>query len=324
MAQTLVNLHSNPPSSEFAYRAACIHRFVRCGYFFRACDQRKIQRFRCALCGFYRSMATGEVFYRHRKRKVFASLYAGFASTMSQRRCAIVMALNRKTVVRKFRLLGKLSLNLLELQNCNRPLVEEFVFDDLETNEHTKCKPLSVTIAVERESRRVLGFTISKMPAKGRIASISRKKYGPRKDERALGRFQLFTKIQPLIHHQAFIRSDDNKHYVKDVRRFFPKGTHLVFKSSRSSDTGQGELKKIKRDPLFAINHTLAKFRADINRLIRKTWCTTKLASQLNLHIAIMATFHNYFLEHSTNIAPFKTVFETTSQWETLPCLLKG
>ena len=49
----------------------------------------------------------------------------------------------------------------------------------------------------------------------------------------------------------------------------------------------QGELKKRGKDPLFYINHTLAMLRANVNRLIRKTWCTTKDPAQLIYHLAI-------------------------------------
>jgi hypothetical protein len=65
--------------------------------------------------------------------------------------------------------------------------VESFQFDDLETIEHTKCRPLSVTIAVEDKTRKILGFEVSQMPAKGHLARYSVKKYGYRKDERQFG-----------------------------------------------------------------------------------------------------------------------------------------
>ena len=68
----------------------------------------------------------------------------------------------------------------LKLWNQNFKPAAEVEFDDLETFEHTKCKPLSVTLMVEYKTRRILGFEVSQMPAKGRIAHIARKKYGPR------------------------------------------------------------------------------------------------------------------------------------------------
>ncbi len=73
--------------------------------------------------------------------------------------------------------------------NATYPQVTSLEFDDLETFEHTKCKPLSATIAVESKTRRILGFRVARMPAKGLLAAISRKKYGYRKDDGIHERF---------------------------------------------------------------------------------------------------------------------------------------
>jgi hypothetical protein len=56
---------------------------------------------------------------------------------------------------------------------------------------------------------------------------------------------------------------------------------------------GLGELKDHSFDPLFAINHTLAMLRANLARLARRTWVTTKKASRLEEFIQIYAGFHN-------------------------------
>ena len=52
-------------------------------------------------------------------------------------------------------------------------------------------------------------------------------------------------------------------------------------------------LKKIRFDPLFSLNHTCAMLRANLNRLFRRTWCTTKKPERLALHIAMYVVFHN-------------------------------
>ena len=149
-------------------------------------------------------------------------------------------------------------------------------FDDLETIEHTKCKPLSVIMAVEKDTRRILGYTVSKMPAKGHLAKIARKKYGYRPDHRKAARDSLFKEISHKISPYAMIISDESPHYPKSVRTHFPKALHKTTFGKRGCVTGQGELKKVGYDPLFSLNHTFAMLRANINRLIRKTWCTTK------------------------------------------------
>jgi hypothetical protein len=221
------------------------------------------------------------------------TIFEHLASGVSQRRLAYLLRLNRKTIKRKFIFLGVQAKVLLYQHNLAQPKAEKIEFDDLETFEHSKCKPLSVTLVVESKVRRILGVKVSKMPAKGLLAAKALKRYGKRPDERYAGREVLFQGLGPLISETAVISSDENPHYLAQVKKHFPNANYKTFKGQRGSLGGQGELKKVKFDPLFSLNHTCAKMRADVNRLIRKTWCTTKLKERLELHLHIMALYHN-------------------------------
>jgi hypothetical protein len=222
-----------------------------------------------------------------------------FSGGFSQRRAAFVTGFNRKTIIRKFIWLGQWSRLLLASDNRTFPPAVGMEFDDLETHENSKYKPLSVTLAVEHGTRRILGFEVSQMPAKGRLARFAVKKYGPRKDERPSGRRALFEQIQGLVTKSATIRSDQNPHYAKDVKEYFPSARHEVFKGVRGCITAQGELKKTAYDPLFNLNHTCAMLRANINRLFRSTWNTTKKRERLEFHLSLYALVHNRVLIHN-------------------------
>ena len=76
------------------------------------------------------------------------------------------------------------------------------------------------------------------------------------------------------------------------------------YKSERSAVVGQGELKKIAHDPLFAVNHTCAMLRANINRLIRKTWCKTKDPKRLQDHCDMFTLLFNQYMVKKEILAP--------------------
>lgn len=103
-------------------------------------------------------------------------------SSVSQRRTSKILGLNRKTVARKLDFMGKLAIKIIPRLNAQHKKARIMEFDDLETFEHTKLKPLSVTMAVESKTRRILGVRVSQMPARGAITKLSIKKYGKRKD----------------------------------------------------------------------------------------------------------------------------------------------
>ena len=217
-------------------------------------------------------------------------------SSVTQRRIAFKHGLNRKTVARKLIYLAARA-RLKNDEDLKKAAPAEVIeFDDLETHEHSKCKPLSVPLAVEYRSRRILAFDVARMPCNGPLAKKARQSYGVRKDERKRSRNFVLERIKPHVVADFVIKSDENFHYPKDIKRHFPRARHLRHPGKRGAVTGQGELKKVKYDPLFSVNHTCASLRANISRLVRKTWSTTKKAERLRDHLDIYVSFHNEHL----------------------------
>lgn len=271
---------------------------IRKGFFFRRSDGQRIRRYLCRDCGKTFSSASFVTCYRQKKRKINDKLYRLICSGVSQRRAAILLGVNRKTVVRKFRFLAEQA--RLEHQDWLKDLEERPLaavqFDDLETSEHSKCKPLSVALAVVPKSRKILGFQVSQMPAKGLLAAIAFKKYGPRPDLRSQGWNALFESLKPVTRADAEWLSDQNPHYPEHLKKHHPNAVHQTVKGRRGSNFGQGELKKIGFDPLFSLNHTCAMLRANLNRLFRRTWCTTKTRQGLIDHLSLYVKYHNLTL----------------------------
>jgi hypothetical protein len=200
-------------------------------------------------------------------------------------------------VVRKFRFLAEqCRKNQAEfLRQFEEAKLSEVVFDEMETFEHTKFKPLSIPLATT-PTRQILAVEVASMPAKGLLADKSRKKYGYRKDERPIALKKLFERLVPITQPNAVFKSDQNPSYPFYLRRAFPKARHETTKGGRSAVVGQGELKKLTWDPLFSLNHTAAMLRANMNRLFRRTWCTTKTARGLRDHLALYVHYHNHTL----------------------------
>jgi len=273
-------------------------RVVRKGFYFRRSDGQRIQRYACLSCQNTFSAATGSPCFGQKKRKANFMVEKLLCSGVSQRRAAIVLGLNRKTIVRKFRFLAEQA--RLEQQQrqqlISKTPLRAVQFDDLETSEHTKCKPISVALAVEPKSRTILAFKVSRMPAKGLLAAVARRKYGPRRDERPTGWNEFFHELKPLVSPQAEWLSDENPHYPRFLKRHHPQAQHKTVPGQRGCSTGQGELKKVGFDPLFSLNHSCAMLRANLNRLFRRTWCTTKTLQGLMDHLSLYVSFHNRFL----------------------------
>ena len=81
----------------------------------------------------------------------------------------------------------------------------------------------------------------------------------------------------------------------------FKKSAQNWFYGRKGCVAGQGEMKKVGFDPLFSINHTFAMMRANISRLNRRTWNTTKKLSALVDHLSIYAWRHPTSLTSQSN-----------------------
>jgi transposase-like protein len=292
-----MKIHCHKCKLQFRRSKLYPKNIIRKGIFYRQSDRKKVQRFYCKPCHHHFSVATFSECYRQKKRHLNSLIVKEMVSVVSLRECHRKLKINRKTVSRKLAFMAKRAQRKLEKLNKLKPKSIIVEFDDMETFEHTKCKPLSITIAVESKSRWILGFEVSQMPCKGLLAKTAMKKYGFRKDLRSVGRSILFRRIRDYIKPGAIMKSDENPHYVNDVQKYFGPVVHKRYLGRQGAVTGQGELKKVGFDPLFSLNHTCAVMRARVSRLIRRTWNTTKKPERLVQHLALAVLHHNLSLK---------------------------
>jgi hypothetical protein len=105
-------------------------------------------------------------------------------------------------LARKCRNLNQKSLNKLKGRIHNIQL------DDLITKENSKLKPLSVSVCVDEDRRRILGLEVSQIPSFGDLSKFALRKYGKRTDQHAEGLRRLFSKIAPIVCAEVRIKSD--------------------------------------------------------------------------------------------------------------------
>jgi uncharacterized protein (DUF1015 family) len=89
------------------------------------------------------------------------------------------------------------------------------------------------------------------------------------------------------------------------ISKNFPRAQHLTHPGKRATVAGFGEMKQRSFDPLFQINQILAMFRANMNRLFRRSWNTSKRQSSLQDHVDIFVDYFNEVLR--LNVARCKS-----------------
>ena len=265
------------------------------GFYKRANDSRKVQRFKCKICNKEFSASTGTLEYNQKKRRVNYLLLQLFSSKVSQRRAAKIVKVNKNTVARKFDYWAKKAAvkNKRFKQKLKKNKAKSIQLDDMITKEKTKLKPLSISVVSDKDRRLILGAKVSQIPAFGHLAKISVKKYGYRKSYHVQKLDELFNDFSTVVCKNAVIESDMHQNYEPVVKKYYPKSQYNQFKSEKGCIAGQGELKKTKFDPLNSINHNLAMLRDGISTLVRRSWAVTQDPKRLQGHLEIYMYYHN-------------------------------
>ena len=227
-----------------------------------------------------------------------------FCSSTSVRRISRVLNTSRITVTRRIDKLEVVALKRQKdlLDYFEKNPVMHMQFDDLITYEHTKMKPLTVSLAIDKDSRAILGAEVSRIPAFGHLAKRSKKKYGYRVNNHEKGLMRLFEKTYKCIDKNALVKSDKHKTYPKFVTKYLPSVDYRTYEGGRSSVAGLGELKRKSYDPIFHLNHTCAMLRDSLKVLTRRTWCSVKRVDRLQQQLNIFIAYYNFkYLKLSLN-----------------------
>lgn len=215
----------------------------------------------------------------------------------TQRRTAKLIHCSKNTVARKLLWLSQYPETISQKGALDS---EHLQIDELETIEHTKLKPLTVPICIN-DNYKILGLSVGKIKAKGLLAGIALKRYGPREDEREKSLTELFENLKKSINKSPLtITTDAHPLYPKLIRKYFPNSKHIQVVSrdhlkKKRELVYTAERKKIF-DPMFALNQRCAMLRADIRRLTRRSWCTTKKIENLRKHLELYVIYNNEVL----------------------------
>ncbi len=310
------------PLADCPSRSGSPFTYHQRGAFQRRCDRKVVPRFQCLACSRGFSEQTFCVNYRLKCPQLLDAFWHDRISKVTHRQSARNHACSRTTEERHFRRIsahceafhgGRLS----EVKAAGG-LGATFSLDELETYEHHRTqKPVTVPILIERESGFVIDARVGTLPARGKSGDAQRRRLarrqkqegdcevqsggeGQRKSESrevvkaAFERLRDFSpKDRPLC-----VLTDEKQSYATLLQELFgERCEHQRTSSERRRDTS---------NPLWPINHTLARVRDNVSRLVRETWAAAKKRRWLAGHLAIWICYRNY-VRGRTNREPENT-----------------
>ncbi len=269
--------------------------YIKKGYFITQWNHQRVPRYQCLDCRKRFSSHTFYSTYRQKKPYLNDTIFKLYTSATTQRRLAKVLEVNLKTVVRKFLFLAenaermhleKLSQKEFDVTHCQ--------FDEMLTFEHTRLKPVSIALAVQKRDSKLIAIEVAQSHYQGVLSSVAFKKYGLREDQSHEARRQVLQTLQSQITSKCQLITDAKPVYRTEVGSYLP-GAELVQVKNRG-----GRLKRLLnakrrnvKDPMFELNLVAAKIRHDLSRMARKVWVTTKRQDRLQKHLLLFLASQN-------------------------------
>jgi hypothetical protein len=207
---------------------------------------------------------------------------------------AKVMGVTRRTIVRKFLFMAwQARLEHNRVVTSGELKTSWVQFDEMETFEHTRLKPLSIALAVRGKNGQILDAQVAEMNCKGHLASISQYKYGFRKDNRDIAREDVLTTVNACSREKILIITDKKTDYPAAVAKWVPNAEIQQVKRVERLSTKVTVDRKNENDAMFTLNYTASKIRHDMSRMMRKVWVTTKKADRLQAHLDLYIAYNN-------------------------------
>ncbi len=268
--------------------------YAKKGYFKTKWNAQPVPRYRCGECGKYFSSHTFRESYGQKKPYLNQEVFKWYASGTTLRRMAIVMGVSRVTITRKFLFMAELArkehARRIQAGELKTSLAQ---FDEMESFEHSKLKPLSIALAVRARTGEIIGAQTAEMNCKGHLAVISQMKYGWRKDNRNVAREGVLRLLNQCSREWLVVVTDKKTDYPEILKKCLPHAEIQQVKRVERLSTKVSANRRNENDALFTLNYTCAKIRHDLSRMARKVWVTTKKAERLQAHLHLYIAFNN-------------------------------
>ena len=263
----------------------------RRGVFQRHCDGRVVRRFLCLTCRRGFSEQTFRLDYRLKRPELLPRFFLDRVSKCTHRQSARNQGCSRTTEERHFRRLGEhcRAFHEHQLLSLASSRATTFLLDELETyEEHRTQKPVTVPILIERESGFVVDIQVGALAARKKLESRPARSSESRRVVRNV--FERLRALPKENRSALRVLTDEKPSYARILKELFPANEARRLEHQTTPSTRRRDW----TNPLWPINHTLARVRDNVSRLVRETWAAAKKRRWLASHLSIWIAYRNY------------------------------
>lgn len=186
-----------------------------------------------------------------------------------------------QTVVRKWRFMAQ-NAKTRHMKALNKKeIVTKYIqFDEMESFEHTREKPLGIQLSIRPKTGQILSAKVCRIPIKALTLSPRKKaEYKKSVDRETSFKKMLYETNRCLHKGYSVVSCDGSYQCIKMAKIMCPNS---LIETHVNDYAG-----------MWRLNHTCAKLRHHLSRLKRKTWATTKKMEYLQMHLDLFIAYQN-------------------------------
>ena len=246
---------------------------------FQKTNKGKTQVYRCKDCNRRFTRRSHSINHRKRKQHLREKITKLYCEKMSLSGIARALNIHRNTVVKYFRENAELARKANKKRLGNDLLTSYVQFDQLETYEHTKRKPVGIQISIRPKTNEVISAKAGYIPLRALSVSKAYSSYWNLKANKSLHAQNMILETKKALKKSGATLSCDRERGALKIAKDFCLEDHIKITPT--------EKRNKKIDMVFR------RIRNDISRLNRRTICTTKEVSQLQNHLDLWIDYHN-------------------------------
>ena len=257
--------------------------FAKKGWIKRKNMSKKIRQYRCKACGTRFTANSLKSTVNQKKPKLNDQIMSLYCEGNTLRGIARILKVSYQTVVRKWRFMANKARVRHEVALGHKEIVTQYIqFDQIETFEHTKERPLGIALSIRAKTGQILSAKVCRIPI--RALSISKEKikaYNKRSDRKEAFYKMLYETKQALDKGYSVMACDGEHESIRMAKIMCPESLIQANVNDYAA--------------MWRLNHTAAKLRHHMSRLTRKTWATTKKRKFLQMHLDLFIAYQNKY-----------------------------
>ena len=246
-------------------------------------ESKKIRQYQCKACNARFTINSLKDTKKQHKPQLNDRIMVLYCEGNTLRGMARILGVTYQTIVRKWRFMAGKARIRHEVALQGEIVTKYIQFDQMETFEHTKEKPLGIALSIRPKTGQILSAKVCRIPIRALTIAKSKSQQYNKKTDRKEAFAKMLYETSQAINKDGYsvMACDGDREIVKLAKIFCPDSVVKAHKHDYSA--------------MWRLNHTCAKLRHHLSRLTRKTWATTKDMKFLQMHLDLFIAYQNKY-----------------------------